>query len=85
MASQTYDYNLSAYQPNERDWNNTAHMVASFSVGSALSEPNAYMKPSPSPLPDQQSAGSITPPNNDYGYHYNIQTATDHGKCRSRK
>ena len=83
MTPQAYDYNL--YQQNDRDWNNAAaaaHMVASFSVGSAFSsEQNAYMKPSPSPLPDQQSAGSITPPNNDYSYHYNVQTNNEHSEC----
>ncbi|KAK6627252.1 hypothetical protein RUM44_009729 [Polyplax serrata] len=83
MAPQTYDYNISAYQQNERDWNNPAHMVASFSVGSSLPEANSYMKPSPSPLPDQQSAGSITPPNNDYGYPYNIQAGNDHNMRNS--
>ncbi|KAL0280723.1 UNVERIFIED_CONTAM: hypothetical protein PYX00_001940 [Menopon gallinae] len=81
MASPNYDYNLSAYQQSDRDWNNSAHMVPSFSVTPGLPDTNAYMKPSPSPLPDQQSAGSITPPNNDYNYHYsNLQTGNnDHG------
>lgn len=81
MASSNYDYNLSAYQQSDRDWNNSTHMVPSFSVTPGLPDSNAYMKPSPSPLPDQQSAGSITPPNNDYNYHYNMQTGNnDHGK-----
>lgn len=83
MASPSYDYNLSAYQQGERDWNNPTHMVTSFAVGTAMPDANAYMKPSPSPLPDQQSAGSITPPNNEYSYHYNMQSASDHGEART--
>lgn len=84
MASPSYDYNISAYQQSERDWNNGTHMVASFSVGPGMAaDANAYMKPSPSPLPDQQSAGSTTPPNTEFVYHYNMQpTNSDHGELK---
>ena len=84
MASPSYDYNL-PYQQGERDWNNSAHMVTGFSVNS-MPETNAYMKPSPSPLPDQQSVGSSTPPNNEFVYSYNMQpTSSDHGKYKNNK
>lgn len=75
MASPGYEYNI-AYQSGEREWSNAAMVAAGFSVPPISNDQNGYMKPSLSPMPDQN--GTATPPSNEY-YHYNMQN-TDHGK-----